>query len=431
MKIMSESHVTFTRYVGFLIVLSLLMSSFSGVVYSQTKNKKTTQPPKSPNKVASSTSIPTEKREPAYFPERLDIVPSDYVSSNKEDTIFKGRLYWPKNTTIFPVKPIYDWDNFTKNPSDLKFGGHLPYYGAATPIEVNDDINAVWNFTKNIHHIQGEKLESLTKRIQAPVSLFIQEKNQDRIKRNLPPLTKAHMQVLRAAANETFVMMNMESGRHGLSKGPVVEPCPCMQMTGGPDEKCKWNLNAAQQLLDQPKLIGSCGYHQAVLMALHHRSGIFSVARSGKNRPPDWKGGYIDENNSDTPNHAWVGIILESNNDARGISKKIPNTNYSDSPAVAHSDPTFYSFPLDNGREPARKSKVMPHPEHVLVGAKGDTCLNIRYALSYMEANIANDKNVANFFVDWSKNIYKEDVSSVLTLIKDGNKLNEAILSGK
>ncbi len=365
---------------------------------------------------------------------RLDTVPPGYISSNKENTQFKGRLYWPTNTSDYQIGDAYNWEKFMEDPSNPRYGGLLPHYGLVSPIEVNDDINAVWNMTKGLKHIPGEKLESISRRIQGPITEFIKAKDAARLAAGLEPVTKAHRIVIRAAGNETFVAMNMYNGDHGLRSGPVTKPAQAQLTSGQKDKDCQWSLDAAQQILDLKDPKGTCGYHTAVLTSLHHKAGLLSFDNTVQCRPTDWRGGYVESDKfRDGGNwlHSTIVLILPSVDDARGLSKKWSGPYYSTRYASAQSDPTFYSIaPQD--REAFRKSKVFPQPEHFLVGAKGDSVLMVRHTMSYMSGGLDYNARETRGFLKWDVgNFFKADVNSVRTLIASGVKLTEQIVEGR
>lgn len=324
-------------------------------------------------------------------------------------------LDWPKNTTPYRVLDENSWEFARTNPSDPSAGKSLPYYGQASPAEVERTIDLVWNRCKFLGQFPGESVEALSARIQHEVDLVIAHL------RYKP--TEAHEDVLRHTGNQTFINCNFTYGDAVASNS---EDAVLLAPSNGPafrDHPAEYMA----AFMRQPVLHGVCGHHVQFLQVLDDLAGVpyrplGVIVRGSESETLSWDptDPRFIENKAGT-HHGLVVTLLPTDPSRWSPEDRKAHDDYiallnrfrrshdyqhswrkTDAHQIAYreidardpgfrsrtfvpvaSDPTWSDLSARE-REDLSSFTRYPRAEYLLAGAKGDDVFRVYFAISYI-----------------------------------------------
>jgi len=286
-----------------------------------------------------------------------------------EATVQDNRA-WPDLQTGVSLLPEVSWRSLERGEAP-RAGVYLPDYGSQSPAEVNRTINLVWNECKSMEHVPGTKARDLVKELEAHVAIVVTTLS-------YKP-TKAQLDVLKATACDTFLIMNLSYG------GPrTVYPDADIILDANhlSDDRTYHLGDMIDATMKLPKMMGVCGAITTYTAELYKLMGLRARSFAGTCREAY---GPTDTGNPINPdNHAWSGLLVpnrlfanvpQATLDIVGHRKYI----YGEmSYAVLASDNTWGIVP-EKQRDRYRRCTVFPRPSMSMVGAKGDDDLRTMF----------------------------------------------------
>jgi hypothetical protein len=311
-------------------------------------------------------------------------------ASNNRSAVIKLNehgLPWPENPTPATVVKDYSWEQEFKQPGSAK---NLPYFGKATPAEIVDHINDVWNATKYVKHIPGQTVAQTWQRIKKEVDPVINSLG-------YTP-TEAHKQIMYDAGIATFIATNVTYGSRnhslpGLGKDAIISYAVNDEQSG---------IKHANSLLRQVDLRGVCADITTLDMALKNEAGILAAINDVYVREnPSEVVPYRPNDVVDAGNHLVV-TTLYPNKAGSSHSNVERRNNMLGKFSRVLGDPTL--FPLSTTEKSSIASITkFPRMSVFAVGGKGDDTFVVAFGAKNVSFKFFSDDNVYSRVVDLSK----------------------------
>lgn len=436
-----------------LLAISFLIAASSANGYQRNKTRTNT----TSQKARGTAPKPAATKQPeAKLPPPITISGPVYFAEKLPSPT--GRF--PENTSVFTLRPEYDTDKFCENPRDHRYGGRLPYIGDSTYQELwqsIDDIyvitmNHIWSPVTNVDRriLPNETLESLSKRLQDPVTSYINRQNEERARTGRMPLTVDYTDSLKVAAVQAWSSVTITDEHYspdGKATGSFVGIDAGFVASGGSFEGVSEAFRIARNVLSsagKSKVTRSrgiflpCGPKTYFSIALCHLAGVISVSEVGFVRPTSWtsvgkKQEELRKKQQELPGHSWGAIVFKEGNVKARLKLMGKNPKGFIPPADCPFDMTGFSQSPGEW-EMARRAKGFPRPQFGIasVGHPAARILFDAIRLPDTDTYIdPSDVKRLSGAINYNKDIRKADISSIQNVVNGFDSYTGRLLTNR